>query len=206
MNDHDHQTETERQRMLRRAEELSRKRGQLHLPHSPGDLPDLTRSSTHLADLASLVQDLSQEVRVRSAGSQPDPGLAAVVGAWARAAGHLSEAVGHYGAAYRQFGFLHAHSRTTPEHAALLNGRHTAFALAQRHIADTRDGLSSAHASMMNGAALLEDAEASSVSHAARARSAQADHARDQASAEAETPAEAPAQQPSHAAGPVRGR
>lgn len=206
MNDHDHQAETERQHMLRRAEELSRKRDQLPLPHTPDDLADLTRASTHLADLASLVQDLSQEVRVRSADGQPDPGLDAVVGAWASAAGHLSEAVGHYGAAYRQLGFLHAHSRTTPEHAALRDGRQAAFALAQQHIADTRDGLSSAHASMANGAALLENAEASSLSRAARARSAQADHARDQQSAEAEAPAEAPVQQPSQVPGPVRGR
>ncbi|WP_326692343.1 MULTISPECIES: hypothetical protein [unclassified Streptomyces] len=206
MNDHDHQAETERQHMLRQAEELSRKRDEFPLPRAPEDLPELTNASILLADLASLVQDLSAEVRVRSSDGQPDPGLDAVVGTWARAAGHLSEAVGHYGAAYRQLGFLHAHSRTTPEHAALRDGRQAAFALARQHIADTRDGLSSAHASMTNGAALLEGAEASSVSRAARARSAQADHARDQASAEAEAPAEASAQQPSHVPGPIRGR
>ncbi|MEU5838707.1 hypothetical protein ABZ820_34295 [Streptomyces diacarni] len=205
MNGHDHQAETERQHMLRRAEELSRKRGEFPLPHAPDDLPDLTNASTYLADLASLVQDLSAEVRVHSTDGHPDPGLDAVLGAWARAAGHLSEAVGHYGAAFRQLGFLHAHSRTR-EHAALRDGRQAAFALAQQHIADTREGLSSARASMTNGAAILEDAEASSVSRAARARSAQADHGRDQAVAEAEAPAEAPAQQSSHIPGPIRGR
>lgn len=205
MNDHDHQAETERQHMMRRAEELSRKRATFHLPQTLNDLPDLTRASTHLADLASLAQDLSAAVHVRSADGQPDPGLDAVVGAWARAAGHLSEAVGHYGAAYRQLGFLRAPSRTR-EHAALLDRQHGAFTLAHQHIADTCDGLSSARASMTNGAAFLKDAEASSVSRAARARSAQADHARDQAGAEAEAPAEAPAQQHSHVPGPVRGR
>ncbi|WP_019546664.1 hypothetical protein [Streptomyces sulphureus] len=143
MHDHDHQAETERQHMLRRAEELSRKRDEFSLPYSPDDLPGLTNASAHLADLASLVQDLSHEVRVRSADDHTDPGLNAVVGAWARAAGHLSEAGGHYGAAYRQLGFLHDHSRTR-EHAALRDGRRTAFTLAQQHIADTRDGLSPA--------------------------------------------------------------
>ncbi|MFG3255281.1 hypothetical protein [Streptomyces sp. NPDC048172] len=205
MNDDDHQARTEQQRMLRRAEELSRTRKAIRLPHAPDDLPTLAHASAQLADLARLVQDLTQEVHARGDTQQHDPGFDAAVGAWARAAGILSEAVGHYGAAYRQLGFLHAH-RHTPEHTALRNGHRTAFTLAQERIADARDRLSSARGALDNSAAVLEGPDGPSVSRAARASSTYADPARSQAPPDVEAPADTPAQQPPRAPGVARGR
>ncbi|MEU4200803.1 hypothetical protein AB0F64_12725 [Streptomyces sp. NPDC026294] len=202
MNDHAHQAEPERQNMLRRGEGLSRKREESYVPHTPDDLPSLSNDSVQLARLNDLVQGLSQEVRARAGDDQPDTGLDAVR---SRAAGILSEAADHYGAVYHQLDFLHAHSRV-PEQAPLRNGRHAAFTFAQQRVVDTCEGLSSARASLEDGAALLEEAEAPSLSRAVRARSTHAHHARCQDPADVEAPAKAVAQQPAHTSGTVRGR
>lgn len=197
---HHDKAEGARQTMLHRAEEIARERTEFTLPHGPEDLPALQHASNGLSVLNDLVQDVCEDLHFLSQAPEPTPALDAAVEANARAAGHLSQAVGHYGAALRQLGFLRRHSQSC-EHPQLDEARSAAFTTAQQHIAETRDSLASAHATLLGGAEDLEDTP--SLSQTARARSTQPEHARSQSTAEAE-PAAAPIPTPPAAPAPRR--
>lgn len=122
------------------AREFEQLHSEIVRSYTQRSLPDLVTASHHLAALAGLVKDLSDEVLFRAIDTDPGLDFGPVIAAYTSASAPAGRAMNNYTEAFEQLGFSRRYAEA-PSSPNMRDARQSAFDVAQDRLDLTVDSL-----------------------------------------------------------------